>query len=217
MTQTLSSGDLRQSDGVPPKPSRGRVVMLVDNGVEGDSRVQKEARSAAAAGWEVTLVGLVTRGSERDSWRIGDAEVQLKGVRAHLRDHKSTFRRSLRHPLAYPPGNKTAVYRMQEVRAHRAELVTRFGALAAARRAGDPAWSLKLRRAALVPSQVKLRVERLWASYRRSEMRKLQAARGNGDALFTRVPIRFWQATRGERAWRQLDPALWDFEISLGG
>lgn len=34
-----------------------RVVMLVDNAVEGDSRVQKAARSAADAGWDVTLIG----------------------------------------------------------------------------------------------------------------------------------------------------------------
>ena len=37
--------------------SLGRVVMLVDNGVEGDSRAQKSARSAAEVGWDVTLLG----------------------------------------------------------------------------------------------------------------------------------------------------------------
>ncbi|OEV10809.1 hypothetical protein AN220_30960, partial [Streptomyces nanshensis] len=40
-----------------PAGRRGRIVMLVCNGVEGDSRVQKTARSAAAAGWEVVLLG----------------------------------------------------------------------------------------------------------------------------------------------------------------
>ena len=34
----------------PVRRGRGRVVMLVDNGVEGDSRVQKSAQSAAEAG-----------------------------------------------------------------------------------------------------------------------------------------------------------------------
>ncbi|MET8065620.1 hypothetical protein ABZS65_18535, partial [Micromonospora sp. NPDC005313] len=34
-----------------------RVVMLVDNAVDCDSRVQKAARSAADAGWHVTLIG----------------------------------------------------------------------------------------------------------------------------------------------------------------
>jgi glycogen synthase len=40
------------------KPTgRGRIVMLVDNGVHGDSRVQKTAAAAAAAGWDVVLLG----------------------------------------------------------------------------------------------------------------------------------------------------------------
>jgi glycosyltransferase involved in cell wall biosynthesis len=54
----------------------GRVVMLVDNAVDGDSRVQKTARSAAAAGWDVTLLGISPDGAERQ-WRLGDADVRL--------------------------------------------------------------------------------------------------------------------------------------------
>jgi glycosyltransferase involved in cell wall biosynthesis len=56
--------------------ARGRVVMLVDNAVEGDSRVQKAARSAADAGWEVTLLGISPTG-ETQSSRLGAAEVRL--------------------------------------------------------------------------------------------------------------------------------------------
>ncbi|QGN49142.1 glycosyltransferase [Micromonospora sp. WMMC415] len=52
----------------------GRVVMLVDNGVDGDSRVQKAARSAADAGWAVTLLGCAR--VERE-WRLGDAHVRV--------------------------------------------------------------------------------------------------------------------------------------------
>ncbi|MGV9372061.1 glycosyltransferase family 4 protein [Micromonospora tulbaghiae] len=53
-----------------------RVVMLVDNAVEGDSRVQKAARSAADAGWDVTLIGCAHVDAER-RWRLGDAEVRV--------------------------------------------------------------------------------------------------------------------------------------------
>jgi glycogen(starch) synthase len=42
--------------------ARGRIVMLVDNGVDGDSRVQKTARSAADHGWDVTLLGVSPTG-----------------------------------------------------------------------------------------------------------------------------------------------------------
>ena len=55
---------------------RRRVVMLVDNAVEGDSRVQKAARSAADAGWDVTLIGCAHVDAER-RWRLGDAEVRV--------------------------------------------------------------------------------------------------------------------------------------------
>ncbi|MFF0659297.1 glycosyltransferase [Micromonospora tulbaghiae] len=53
-----------------------RVVMLVDNAVEGDSRVQKAARSAADAGWDVTLIGCAHVDAER-RWQLGDAEVRV--------------------------------------------------------------------------------------------------------------------------------------------
>jgi glycosyltransferase involved in cell wall biosynthesis len=56
--------------------TNGRVVMLVDNGVDGDSRVQKTARSAAAAGWDVTLLGCSPTGDEQTS-RLGAAHVRL--------------------------------------------------------------------------------------------------------------------------------------------
>ncbi|GIG09068.1 hypothetical protein Cco03nite_57680 [Catellatospora coxensis] len=55
---------------------RGRVVMLVDNGVKGDSRVQKQARSAADAGWEVVLLG-VAPGLKTVTWKLGEADVRL--------------------------------------------------------------------------------------------------------------------------------------------
>ncbi|MEO3815581.1 glycosyltransferase family 4 protein [Plantactinospora sp. B24E8] len=56
--------------------ARGRVVMLVDNGVEGDSRVQKTARSAAEAGWDVTLLGCSPTDREQ-RWQLGPALVRL--------------------------------------------------------------------------------------------------------------------------------------------
>ena len=43
-----------------------RLAMVVNNGVEGDSRVQRMARSAAEAGWVVLLLGRsITGGTER--------------------------------------------------------------------------------------------------------------------------------------------------------
>src|SRR4051812_40715659 len=58
------------------KAVMGRVVMLVDNAVDGDSRVQKTARSAADAGWAVTLLGISPDATPR-TWRLGAADVRL--------------------------------------------------------------------------------------------------------------------------------------------
>ena len=57
-----------------PDQRRPRVVMLVGNFVDGDSRVQKEARSAAAAGLETFLVGRSPSG-KREEYALGDATV----------------------------------------------------------------------------------------------------------------------------------------------
>src|SRR5262245_7212182 len=55
---------------------RGRVVMLVDNEVRSDARVQKAARSVAEGGWDVTLLGL-TRDTQPQTWMVGPATVRL--------------------------------------------------------------------------------------------------------------------------------------------
>jgi glycogen synthase len=56
-----------------------KVVMLVANGVVGDSRVQKIAWSMAAAGYAVTLVGRSLT-EERQRFRLGSADVVLVPV-----------------------------------------------------------------------------------------------------------------------------------------
>lgn len=64
---------------MPVKPPVPRVVMLVANGVVGDSRVQKIAWSMAAAGYAVTLVGRAP-GDETRRFRLGRADVVLVPV-----------------------------------------------------------------------------------------------------------------------------------------
>ena len=120
----------------------GRVVMLVDNGVEGDSRVQKTARSAAEAGWQVTLLGCAPAAEER-RWRLGPAEVRL-----------------------LPLGG-----------------------------AGSPAG---LRARLLDRGGLPLRLARL-------ARRPIEQAQ-----------VWFWRAVHGDRAWRELEPGLWNYERAFG-
>ena len=108
---------------------RGRVVMLVDNKVEGDSRVQKQARSMAERGWDVVLLGKSPDNKEH-RWRLGDARVRLVPVPMTLAKRRYEFRRApLRSPLAYPPG-RMSKYAKQKALARRAEVHTERLALA---------------------------------------------------------------------------------------
>ncbi|WP_442933431.1 glycosyltransferase family 4 protein [Micromonospora sp. CPCC 205554] len=131
---------------------RRRVVMLVDNAVEGDSRVQKAARSAADAGWDVTLIGCAHVDAER-RWRLGDAEVRVL-------------------PLAAPRATPPTVSGLRDVSGLRARLVARGG--------------LPLRAARLARRPVE------------------------------HAEVRYWQARLGDRAWRRLEPGLWDYERVAG-
>ncbi|GGR92436.1 hypothetical protein GCM10010169_41110 [Micromonospora fulviviridis] len=189
---------------------RGRVVMLVDNGVHGDSRVQKAARSAADAGWEVFLLGIRNARSESDTWRIGDAEVRLLRVPKPLHRLPRDYSRSLRRPLAYA-STTMAAYRVQEIKAWQADLYERR-VRAQALGGGLPA---AVGRAAQLPSRAAATALARWVRFRSGETRRLRKAQGDPAALFNRLPVRAWQGLLGDRSWRRLDPGLWDFELAF--
>ncbi|AEV83027.1 glycosyl transferase family 1 [Actinoplanes sp. SE50] len=120
--------------------------MLVDNGVNGDSRVQKTARSAAEAGWDVTLLGC-SPDHEEHRWQIGPAEVRLL-------------------PMGGGGGASGGGGGLKR------RLVERGGLpLALARKARKP-------------------VER--------------------------AQVRYWLGKEGDRAWRRLEPGLWNYERAFG-
>jgi glycogen(starch) synthase len=182
------------------KPTgRGRIVMLVDNGVHGDSRVQKTAAAAAAAGWDVVLLG---RGPA-ETWQIGGAEVRLIPTPAPLaKGSHTTRRRWLRGPLGYPPTGIAAI-RAQKVKAWQADLRARRAQAVLAKRSGR----------LLAAESALAKVTGRWVSFRYWQLnRKPRTFHGPWDRAVTR----FWQATLGDRAWRRLAPHLWDFELAFG-
>lgn len=187
--------------------TRGRIVMLVDNGVNGDSRVQKEARSAAEAGWDVVLLGKSPNKREQ-TWMLGDATVLLIPVPTPLGKRRYEFRRApLRSPLAYPPG-RLANYRRQRVKARRAELNVR---LAEARINGSTPARLGL----LLP-RVTAKVQSKWINLRWRQTRALEQRRKEMTSPLDRFTTAFWLKAMGDRAWRRLDPGLWDYELAYG-
>jgi glycogen synthase len=198
-----------------PHGSRGRVVMLVDNGVNGDSRVQKAARSAAAAGWDVVLVGKSPDKREH-SWRLGEAEVRLVPVPGPLFRRRHEYRRApLRSPLAYPDG-PLAEYRKQRVKAWRTELYQRDAALVVAAKEGRSRPFVLPARAGLVVPRLAAKVLGRWVTVRARRTDALRRKRSRMDSRLDRFTTRFWQTVMGDRCWRRLDPHLWDWELAYG-
>ncbi|MGX7671863.1 glycosyltransferase family 4 protein [Plantactinospora sp. DSM 117369] len=185
--------------------------MLVDNGVHGDSRVQKVARSAAEAGWDVTLLGRAPVGAPQ-TWRLGRAEVRLVPMPDPLARRRHEFRRAwLRWPLAYPPSG-IAANRAAWVKAWQTDIRVREAALTVAARSGrpDPRQARRLRTERMAAEWL-----RRWVSFRYWQLTRARKGRrlhGPWDRLYTW----FWQTVQGGRAWRRLEPGLWDYELAFG-
>jgi glycosyltransferase involved in cell wall biosynthesis len=186
--------------------SRGRIVMLVDNDVQRDSRVQKAAASAAGAGWEVHLLGCAPPSRRRKSWTLGGAHVRLVPLQHTLvRDRHGALRATLRRPLAYGHPS-VADYRRRLVQSRRADL--------AASRVAPGGGGL--RKAWLMARRATAKTQSRWVALRVRQTGALAAARENPHAPLERLPIRFWQAVLGDRAWRVLDRNLWDWDSAYG-
>lgn len=193
---------LMGSDVAPEQ--RRRIVMLVDNSVNGDSRVQKEARSAAEAGWDVTLLGRSPDLHEH-TWSLGPAKVRLLPTPFLLDKRPHQFRRHwLMAPLAYPETG-LAEHRVQKIKAWKADL--RINRVL---RPGGP------RRLAVEAQWQAARVAGRWVAIRQAQTKKARAARKRLDSPSDRLYTWFWQAVLRERAWRKLEPQLWDWELSYG-
>ncbi|MEV0650298.1 glycosyltransferase family 4 protein [Phytomonospora sp. NPDC050363] len=193
---------------------RGRIVMLVDNQVNGDSRVQKAARSAADRGWEVTLLGRSNSAVPAQTWQLGKAEVRLLEFHDVLHKHPEQFRRLFwRHPLAYPPGH-IASYRRREVRARQAELRFRGSLLGVRKNAGDTGPGFQFGRVRLKLARIAAELRRRWVRMRVRQTKAVSSMRRNNSTTTDRVAVRFWSKLMGDRAWRRIDPSLWEFEFA---
>jgi glycogen(starch) synthase len=201
----------------PGPPGKGRVVILVDNDVSRDSRVQKQARSMADAGWDVVLLGTAA-GKQPRRWRLGDAEVRLLPTPRLLHRRPGDLRRSrLRDPLAYSAG-WLADARAQTVKARQADLrVRRIAAAAgestAARKRLGPAARERL---GLLAARAVTKAEDRWVSLRADHTRRLTESRVAGDRRLDRLTTALWQKALGDQVWRRFDPHLWDWELAYG-
>lgn len=210
----LNDHVVRQTKPVASR-TRGRIVMLVDNNVTPDSRVQKQARSAAERGWDVTLLGH-KRGAGRTRWKLGKAKVQLVEVGTGLAKQRNLMRGGhLRSPLAYH-GQELAAYRVQQVKARKADMSVRR---AAARLEADNASGAIRPRAeqvSLFARRLWLAAARRWVDLRATKTLELYDRRTTMDAPLDRWTTSFWLKAMGDRSWRRLDPGLWEWELAYG-
>jgi glycogen(starch) synthase len=200
---------MQAEDGTSPTAARGRIVMLVDNEVTPDSRVQKAAHSAAEAGWEVHLIGRAPLKNPKsaNTWMLGKAHVRLVPVPMTLAKPRRWIRAQLRRPLAYAD-DETAEYRRRLVRSR----VTDLSASHHARKAGLPAPSARR----LLPRRVAVKFQNRWVSLRERQTASLAKARKDLNSPLEKLAIRFWQKLLGDRCWRVLDRSLWDWELAYG-
>ncbi|BCY14991.1 glycosyltransferase family 4 protein [Actinoplanes sp. L3-i22] len=178
--------------------------MLVDNGVNGDSRVQKQARSAAEAGFDVTLLGRSPDNLEHH-WTLGPAKVRLVPMKIDLSKRPHEFRRHpLTAPLAYPPTGVHA-QRAQAVKAWKADLKVK--------RAQNPDG---VNRMVLRAEGLAARAAGRWVAIRRGQMVRARDARKSLETPSDKLYTWFWQRAMGDRSWRRIEPGLWDWELAYG-
>jgi glycosyltransferase involved in cell wall biosynthesis len=181
--------------------------MVVDNHVDGDSRVQKVARSAAAAGWDVVLVGR-SRTSEVVSYDLGGAEVRLIPVPMTLLSTPQRVPgRRWRWPLAYA-SRERSTYRARRIDGTKARLVERrtdqkLRGASPLTRVGTKALNARIKGQVLTH---KVRNDQLTRAIKSRKDPDGRLAR-TGAALRTRLAPR--------TAWRSLDPFLVDLGLAF--
>jgi glycogen(starch) synthase len=184
---------------------RKRVVMLVDNYVDGDSRVQKAARTMAEYGWEVHLIGRAP-GRESDRYRLGESEVQRLPLRP------APLRRTLRQQVArlrFPLARKT----LAEAKLHAQQIRTDGGELAQRRLEAHLGGAG--RRMPLLYDRIMARLRRTWLRLRLTQTEKATEWCRIKDGRLERFEVRWWTGLMGDRAWRRLEPLPMRYELTF--
>jgi glycosyltransferase involved in cell wall biosynthesis len=190
---------------------RPRVVMLVGNFIDGDSRVQKEARSAAAAGWDAYLIGRSPTG-RREEYALGAATVirAAEGMAAtnYRSAHPRRIRRGFSGIVAYKSLDLSKV-RHQRQRLRQRELDVEQELLKRKLADGANPVSAAAAKAAFTAHSANVRARGYWIAARKQAFdRNYQAFRAEPTTAF-----QMFRAKRGSEAanWA-IQPRLVDFE-----
>jgi len=187
---------------------RPRIVLVVDNHVTVDSRVQKTARAAADAGYDTVIVGRSTT-HERVVTEVGGVRTILVAAPRNLAAH-----------LMHEPsrGRRLTAYHSRERARDRSR---RLSAL----RAGQLGRILELRSG---PMGLRGKVEFFWLRARVSWRQRLHNHRyeafqknvadvANNRGIVRRPRLRLGLAVTPARTWRHVAGELLDYDLSFAG
>ncbi|WP_205326798.1 glycosyltransferase family 4 protein [Glycomyces sp. YM15] len=194
------------------RPTAGcRVVMLVDNGIDGDSRVQKAAASMAGHGWDVHLIGLAP-GNKTSRFELGGATAYRRVVKnwPGLRPLRQRLA-GLRFPFSYASLAK-AELEWERRRVIRTELAQRrlHAELRAEGRGGLRGGLPFLAHRARAKARVR------WLRFRLEQTRGMaEAQKARPDGRLERFEAAYWKLMLGDRSWRKLDPWSLRFDLAF--
>ncbi|NUP52959.1 MAG: glycosyltransferase family 4 protein, partial [Catenulispora sp.] len=187
--------------------------MLVGDFVDGHYRVQKEARCAAAAGWDTYLVGRSPSG-KREQYPLGGATVVRVAETMTATRYRGSHphRRWVTGLVAYRSLELTRVRQQRQRLRQRAVATDRA---LVARRLADGMGSVEAVavRAALVVRVLGVRLRGHWVSLRKRAFDRNYAAAAQGPS---NAWERAWVRRGGETAAWTVQPRLADFEDSFG-
>lgn len=186
------------------------LVMLVDNPIIGDSRVQKQALAMQERGWRVTLVGRRLSANDLKRGTLGQVETRFAFVAIRSGAAPAAERSTLlRSPLAY------ATLRRQRsadglADAAVADARLRIDALKLAGR--DTLHRRYLARGRMLAAQVRRKV----VDRRLTSSQDLRTKRQRATGRVDRMVARLWMLALRDNAWKRLDPGTWDWESAYG-
>jgi glycosyltransferase involved in cell wall biosynthesis len=195
--------DQGEAMGTEQATAPKRVVMVVPNRIDGDSRVQKAAATIAAAGWETHLVGVSVTGKQQHYEQDG---AQIHKIPLPKMDPPRSLRKTLsafRFPLSYTDTGR-AKQRDWHIKAARLELDALQG--------GDTGRGGV--RVPLIAHRIGRKIERVWIG-RRIRQTKARATYLEREGRWEHLERRWWGALLGDRAWRRLDINMQRFELAF--
>lgn len=187
------------------KTGPGRVLMVVPNRIDGDSRVQKAAASMAEAGWDVHLMGMSDTPKKQ---RYEQDGAKIHKIPLPTLDVPKTLRRRLASvcfPLAY--GNKE--------RAKQRERRIKLGWIELEARALERGGRDGLLRPPRLARRVGRKVQRVWIARRVAQTDARDGFLLRGQGLLERIERRWWTLLLGDRAWQRLDGTFHRLELAF--